>query len=68
MKLQDEDFCDAIISDRKPMTSGEEGRITVELFTAIYRSQRDNKPIKFPLEPEYNRNDFDGRISSRDNK
>lgn len=68
MKLQNEDFCDAIINNRKPMTSGEEGRITVELFTAIYRSQRDNKPIKFPLEPEYNRNDFDGRLSSTDNK
>jgi len=62
MKLQNEDFCDAIINNRKPMTSGEEGRITVELFTAIYRSQRDNKPVRFPLEPEYDRDDFDGRI------
>jgi len=62
MKLQDEDFCNAIIYNRKPMTSGEEGRITVEIFTAIYRSQRDNKPVKFPLEPEYHLNDFDGRL------
>jgi UDP-N-acetyl-2-amino-2-deoxyglucuronate dehydrogenase len=62
MKLQDEDFCDAIINNRKPMVSGEDGRITVELFTAIYRSQRENKPIKFPLQPELDRNDFDGRI------
>jgi predicted dehydrogenase len=62
MKLQDEDFCDAIINNRKPMVSGEDGRITVELFTAIYRSQRDNKPIKFPLQPELDQNDFDGRI------
>ena len=62
MKLQNEDFADAILHDRKPMTSGEEGRITVELFTAIYRSRRDNKPVKFPLEPESERNDFDGRM------
>jgi UDP-N-acetyl-2-amino-2-deoxyglucuronate dehydrogenase len=49
MKLQNEDFADAIIHDRKPLISGEEGRVTVELFTAIYRSQQDNKPVKFPL-------------------
>jgi predicted dehydrogenase len=63
IKLQNEDFADAIISNRKPMISGEEGRVTVELFTAIYRSQRDNKPVKFPLTPEYDRTDFDGRLS-----
>jgi UDP-N-acetyl-2-amino-2-deoxyglucuronate dehydrogenase len=62
MKLQNEDFADAILNDRKPLISGEEGRITVELFTAIYRSTRDNRPVKFPLEPENERNDFDGRI------
>jgi UDP-N-acetyl-2-amino-2-deoxyglucuronate dehydrogenase len=50
MKLQNEDFADAIIHDRKPMVSGEEGRVTVELFTAIYRSQQENMPVKFPLE------------------
>ncbi len=65
MKLQNEDFADAILCDRKPMTSGEEGRVTVELFTAIYRSQRDNKPIKFPLEPETDRSDFDGRMTGQ---
>ncbi len=68
MKLQDEDFCDAIINNRKPMVSGEEGRVTVELFTAIYRSQRDNMPVRFPLEPEVDRNDFDGRIPVPDIK
>ncbi len=61
-QLQIEDFCQAIIEDRDPMVTGEEGRKTVELFTAIYRSTRDNKPITFPLEPEYDRNDFDGRM------
>ena len=62
MKLQNEDFADAIIKNRKPMVSGEEGRVTVELFTAIYRSTRDKCPIKFPLEPETDKNDFDSRL------
>ncbi len=61
MKLQNEDFVDAILNNRQPLVSGEDGRITVELFTAIYRSTRDNQPVKFPLKPEYDRNDFDGR-------
>jgi len=60
-QLQFEDFIDAINEGRKPMVSGEEGRVTVEIFTAIYRSQRDGKPVKFPLLPEYDRQDFDGR-------
>lgn len=64
MKLQNEDFADAIIKNRKPMVSGEEGRVTVELFTAIYRSTRDNLPVKFPLEPEADRDDFDGRTNN----
>ncbi|HAQ19851.1 MAG TPA: oxidoreductase [Prolixibacteraceae bacterium] len=61
-KQQLEDFKDAILCDREPLVTAEEGRKTVELFTAIYRSQRDGKPVKFPLEPEYNREDMDGRI------
>lgn len=65
MKLQNEDFADAIINNRKPMIPGEEARVTVELFTAIYRSQRDNKPVKFPLSPETDRDDFDGRDIGR---
>ncbi len=62
MKLQNEDFADAILNDRQPLVSGEDGRVTVELFTAIYRSTRDNQPVKFPLEAEKDRDDFDGRI------
>jgi UDP-N-acetyl-2-amino-2-deoxyglucuronate dehydrogenase len=61
-KLQFEDFIDSLINGKKPMVTGEEGRVTVEIFTAIYRSQRDGKAIKFPLEPEYERLDFDGRL------
>jgi len=64
MMLQNEDFAGAIIQDHAPLISGDDGRITVEIFTAIYRSQRDNLPIRFPLEPEADRSDFDGRLSS----
>ena len=62
-KQQLEDFKDAILLDRPPMVTAEEGRKTVELFTAIYRSQRDGKPVKFPLQPEYEREDMDGRLT-----
>ncbi|KPK84041.1 MAG: oxidoreductase [Bacteroides sp. SM23_62_1] len=62
IQLQVDDFISAIINKRKPMISAEEGRKTVELFTAIYRSQRDNSPVKWPLNPESGRRDFDGRI------
>ncbi len=65
MKLQNEDFVDAILNNRQPLVSGEDGRVTVELFTAIYRSTRDNQPVKFPLKPEYGRNDFDGRTNDK---
>jgi UDP-N-acetyl-2-amino-2-deoxyglucuronate dehydrogenase len=50
-KLQIQDFLQSILEDRLPMVTGEEGRKTVELFTAIYRSQRDRRPVKFPLTP-----------------
>ncbi len=62
MKCQIEDFLDAIDNNREPLVTGEDGRRTVELFTAIYRSTRDNKPVKFPLAQEQN-GDFDGRNS-----
>jgi UDP-N-acetyl-2-amino-2-deoxyglucuronate dehydrogenase len=61
-QLQIRDFLEAIIKGRAPMISGEEGRKTVELFTAIYRSQRDNVPVQFPLLPENDRDDMDGRL------
>ena len=62
-KQQLVDFADAILNDREPQLTAEEGRKTVELFTAIYRSQRDGKPVKFPLLPEYDRTDMDGRLA-----
>ncbi len=60
--LQIADFLDAIIKDRTPAVDGYAGRKTVEIFTAVYRSQRDRKPVHFPLKPE-NGDDFDGRLS-----
>ena len=58
---QIDDFVKAIAEDREPFITGEDGRRTVELFTAIYRATRDRKEICFPLTPEYG-TDFDGRL------
>ena len=55
-----EDFLQAVLDGKAPMITGEAGRVTVEIFTAIYRSTRDGKAVKWPLYPE-NRSDFDGR-------
>lgn len=50
IQLQIEDFLTAIGENREPLVNGEAGRRTVELFTAIYRSSRDNLPVRFPLD------------------
>ncbi|MDR1341361.1 MAG: hypothetical protein LBK58_15110 [Prevotellaceae bacterium] len=60
MERQIEDFLQALDEGRDPLVTGAFGRRTVELFTAIYRSTRDNAPVKFPLQPEHG-NDMDGR-------
>ena len=61
-QLQIQDFLQAVLEDRHPLVTGEEGRKTVELFTGIYRSNRDRRPVQFPLQPENDREDFDGRL------
>jgi UDP-N-acetyl-2-amino-2-deoxyglucuronate dehydrogenase len=61
-KLQVQDFLHSILEGRQPAVPGREGRKHVELFTAIYRSQRDGRPVKFPLEAEAGSEDFDGRL------
>lgn len=48
-RLQIQDFLRAIIEQRAPSITGEDGRRTVELFTAIYRATREGRPAKFPL-------------------
>jgi predicted dehydrogenase len=62
-QLQIKDFLRAIVENRDPLVTAEEGRKTVELFTAIYRSQRDGKVTKLPLQPEADREDYDGRLA-----
>jgi len=62
IERQIEDFLQAIQEGRRPLITGEDGRVTVEIFTAIYRSTRDNKPVKWPMLAE-NRKDFDGRLT-----
>jgi predicted dehydrogenase len=47
--VQIKDFLDAIRLGRRPLVTGEDGRIVVEMFTAIYRSQREHAPIALPL-------------------
>jgi len=47
--LQNRDFLRAILENRAPLIPGEQGRVTVEIFTAIYGSQRERRPIRFPL-------------------
>ncbi len=64
-QLQIKDFLKAIIENKDPLITACDGRATVELFTAIYRSQRDNEPVRFPLQPEYNSASFDGRQNKK---
>ena len=66
-KLQIQDFLSSILEGREPAVSGIEGRKHVELFTAIYRSQRDNRPVKFPLDADIGSEEFDGRLSKHSN-
>jgi predicted dehydrogenase len=47
--LQIRDFLSAIREGRPPQVTGDDGRAVVEMFTAIYRSERDRRPVKFPL-------------------
>jgi predicted dehydrogenase len=47
--LQIRDFLRAVLDNRPPLVTGEAGRVVVEMFTAVYRSNRDRRPVKFPL-------------------
>jgi UDP-N-acetyl-2-amino-2-deoxyglucuronate dehydrogenase len=61
-KLQIQNFLQAILGNRTPLVDGREGRKLVEIFTAVYRSQRDRKPVKFPLDAINGSEKFDGRL------
>ncbi len=43
--LQIQDFLRAIRQGRPPLVTGADGRAVVELFTAIYRSNRERRPV-----------------------
>jgi len=62
-KLQIQDFLQAIIEGREPAVTGREGRKVIELIIAIYRSQRDRRPVKFPLDALKGAEQFDGRLA-----
>jgi UDP-N-acetyl-2-amino-2-deoxyglucuronate dehydrogenase len=47
--LQIRDFLHAILKDRSPSVSGEDGRRVVELFQAIYQSNREGCAIRLPM-------------------
>jgi predicted dehydrogenase len=47
--LQVRDFLRAILDGRRPLVTGEDGRAVVAMFEAIYRSQREHRPIPFPI-------------------
>lgn len=44
---QTRDFLRAIREGRPPLVTGEDGRTVVAMFEAIYRSQREARPIRF---------------------
>jgi UDP-N-acetyl-2-amino-2-deoxyglucuronate dehydrogenase len=48
-RLQIEDFVQSILAGRPPAVPVADGRRAVELFTAIYRSMREDKPVRLPL-------------------
>jgi UDP-N-acetyl-2-amino-2-deoxyglucuronate dehydrogenase len=62
-RLQIQDFLQAVLHDREPLVTGQEGRKLVEIFTAVYRSQRDHQPVRFPLDAVQGSEMFDGRLS-----
>jgi UDP-N-acetyl-2-amino-2-deoxyglucuronate dehydrogenase len=62
-RLQIQDFLQAVIENRPPLVDGREGRKLVEIFSAVYRSQRDRQPVKFPLDAQTGSEQFDGRLT-----
>jgi len=48
-RVQIEEMVKAIKENREPLVNGEEGRKAVEIISAIYKSSRTERPVKFPL-------------------
>src|SRR5262249_2035035 len=49
--LQIQDFLRAVREGGPPQVAGEDGRAAVELFTAIYQSHRERRPVALPFGP-----------------
>lgn len=49
IRLQDQDFISSVLENREPLVTAKEGRKTVEIFTAIYRSMKTKQPVKWPV-------------------
>ena len=49
IRMQDRDFIMAVLNDTEPLITAREGRKTVEIFSAIYTSTRENKPVRWPI-------------------
>lgn len=62
-EVQIRDFILAVIEGREPAVSAKEAKKHVELFVAIYRSQRDGKPVRFPPSSKFGSEQFDGRLA-----
>jgi predicted dehydrogenase len=62
-KIQIQDFLQSIIEDREPAVTGREGRKHVEIVVAVYRSQRDRRPVTFPPDAIEGSAQFDGRLA-----
>ncbi len=48
--LQIDDFLRSIRDGRPPLVTGDDGRRVVEVFTAVYQSERTGAPVRFPVE------------------
>jgi UDP-N-acetyl-2-amino-2-deoxyglucuronate dehydrogenase len=64
-RAQIEDFLDAIRAARPPLVTGEEGRKSVEIATAIYMSQGAGEPVRFPVGHPAVDNDGDDDVEVR---
>jgi predicted dehydrogenase len=49
IRMQDRDFVLAVLKNSEPLITAMEGRKTVEIFTAIYKSTQEQKPIRWPM-------------------
>ncbi len=57
------DMVEAINTDREPYVTAEDGKKAVELVLAIYKSAKEHKPVKLPLE-NASTLDFAGRFKN----